>query len=115
ISRATNATLTISNAQAANAGTYTVVVTNTFGSVTSDAARLQVATTFTLSSVSVSSGTCSFYLRTQSGVIYTVEFKNDLAEPKWQILRTITGNGTMMRINDTPGTSGRRFYRVGVE
>jgi hypothetical protein len=115
ISWATNATLTISNAQAANAGTYTVVVTNTFGSATSDAARLQVATTFTLSSVFVSSGACSFYLRTQSGVIYTVEFKNDLAEPRWQTLKTITGNGTMIRISDSPGGVGRRFYRVGVE
>jgi uncharacterized repeat protein (TIGR02543 family) len=42
ISGATTATLTISNAQASDAGSYTVVVTNAAGSVTSDAATLTV-------------------------------------------------------------------------
>src|SRR6185369_5306274 len=39
---ATNATLTIPNAQSANAGSYTVVVTNIAGSVTSLVATLSV-------------------------------------------------------------------------
>ena len=39
---ATNATLTISNAQAANAGSYTVTITNSAGTVTTTAASLTV-------------------------------------------------------------------------
>jgi len=42
ITGATSATLTISNAQAADAGTYTVVVSNAGGSVTSQAATLTI-------------------------------------------------------------------------
>jgi hypothetical protein len=44
ISGATSATYTISNAQLADAGAYTVVVTNSSGSITSDAAVLTVNT-----------------------------------------------------------------------
>lgn len=44
ISGATNATLTINNAVPANQGNYTVVVTNSFGSVTSVVATLTVIT-----------------------------------------------------------------------
>src|SRR5439155_1037241 len=39
---ATNASLTVTNAQATNAGNYTVVVTNNFGSITSSPAALTV-------------------------------------------------------------------------
>ena len=114
ISRATNTTLTISNAQAINAGTYTIVVTNALGSATSDPARLQVAAPFSISNVAVGAGAFSFYVRTQNGVIYTIEFKDDLDEPEWQILKTVTGNGTSMRISDSPGPEPHRFYRVTV-
>ncbi len=44
ISGATQATYTISNASSANAGSYTVVVTNALGSVTSSAATVSIAT-----------------------------------------------------------------------
>ena len=42
LANATNATLTITNAQATNAGNYSVIVTNSYGSVTSSAAALTV-------------------------------------------------------------------------
>jgi hypothetical protein len=45
ISGATNATLALGNVTAANAGSYTVVVTNAAGSVTSNAATVTVTTT----------------------------------------------------------------------
>ncbi len=43
ISEATNATFTITGAQASDAGTYSVVVSNTAGSVTSNGAELTIA------------------------------------------------------------------------
>jgi sugar lactone lactonase YvrE len=45
ITGATNATLALSNAQPANAGNYTVVISNLAGSVTSDPAAVDVVTT----------------------------------------------------------------------
>ena len=45
---ATNATLTLSNAQPAQAGNYFIIVSNSFGSVTSQVATLTVETTFSL-------------------------------------------------------------------
>src|SRR5262249_25342723 len=47
VDNATNRILTLSNLWAAAAGSYKVVVSNSFGSVTSDAATLDVETTFT--------------------------------------------------------------------
>ncbi len=44
VAGATNATLSLANVQTANAGSYTVVVTNSVGSVTSSAATLTVNT-----------------------------------------------------------------------
>ncbi len=44
IAGATSATLTVNNVSAANAGSYTVVVTNAVGSITSSAATLQLVT-----------------------------------------------------------------------
>jgi hypothetical protein len=47
ISGATSASFTLTNAQASNAGSYTVVVTNSAGTATSNAAILTVSTTTT--------------------------------------------------------------------
>lgn len=53
IGSATNATLTLSNVQNANAGSYTVVVTNSAGSVTSGVATLTVTTPSTAPTITV--------------------------------------------------------------
>jgi hypothetical protein len=58
INGATNALLTVTNAQAGNAGTYDVVVSSPFGSVESSNAVLTVAiSTFQVASTSVPGGT----------------------------------------------------------
>jgi hypothetical protein len=51
ISGATSASYTVSNAQSANAGNYSVVVSNSAGSVTSNNATLTVSTTATAPSI----------------------------------------------------------------
>ena len=48
ISGATTATLTLTNVQASDAGSYTVVVSNSVGNATSDAATLRVRLPFTI-------------------------------------------------------------------
>jgi hypothetical protein len=56
ISGATNVTLTIESVVATDAGSYTVVVSNSYGSVTSSAAVLTVASPITITSQPVSVG-----------------------------------------------------------
>ena len=115
INGATNTTFTISNAQPGNAGVYTIVVTNPLGSATSDPARLQVvAAGFSITNLSYTGGECVFYVRTQTNVIYTIQFKDDLSDPDWQFLTSLTGNGGLMRISD-PVTRRQRFYQVAVQ
>jgi len=112
---ATNATFTINNAQAANAGTYTLVITNLYGSATSDPARLQVAAPFSITNMSHSPSGYSFYVRTTSGVLYSVEYKDDLSDAEWHALSSVTGNGSLMKISDAAsGGVPQRFYRVVV-
>jgi hypothetical protein len=53
---ATNATLVLTNVAPAQAGSYSVVVTNGFGAVTSTAARLDILLPITPSSLAVSNG-----------------------------------------------------------
>ena len=115
IAGATNATFTINNAQIANAGIYTIVVTNAYGSATSVPAHLQVTSPFGITNMSHSATGCTFYVRTTSGVIYTVEYKDDLGGEEWQVLSTVTGNGTSMRVSDPASPALRqRFYRIVV-
>ena len=56
ISGATSATYTVSNAQTSNAGTYTVVVSNSAGSVTSSSATVSVSAPVAAASSSSSGG-----------------------------------------------------------
>jgi uncharacterized repeat protein (TIGR03803 family) len=56
ISGATNSTLSLANAQATNAGDYTVVVSNTSGSVTSNRATLTVSAITASAAASVGGG-----------------------------------------------------------
>jgi hypothetical protein len=116
---ATNAALTLTNVQPADAGDYTVVVANTAGSATSAAATLAVtipscttpprfdSTTmtsqgFTLQS-SVSAG-CSYILLTSADLV------------DWMPLCTNTALAGTLEITDSGATNlDRRFYRVEVE
>jgi hypothetical protein len=84
ITGATSATYSLSAVQAANAGSYTVVVTNTAGSVTSNAATLTVGTTSTAPTLTTPSfnlstaagGTALFYVTTGAGS-YTYQWSRN--------------------------------------
>ncbi|HVU08039.1 MAG TPA: CotH kinase family protein [Verrucomicrobiae bacterium] len=52
---------------------------------------------------------------TEPNLNYTVEYKNDLADPVWQTLTNFTAASTLSVINDpTAMTNATRFYRVVV-
>jgi hypothetical protein len=90
---ATNASLTLTNAQSTNAGSYTVVVTNAYGSVTSAAATLAVASPPTLNIQF--SGTNAMITWPASGVPgFTLETTTNLLSPTWVSVGTavVIGN-----------------------
>jgi len=108
---ATNPTLLLSNAFPANAGTYTVVITNVFGSVTSNPALLSVTPLAITAPACLSNGEFQFSFDTAIGVDYEVDYSFNLMT--WYPALTVGGNGVPLIVID-PNASGNqhRFYRI---
>lgn len=54
----------------------------------------------------------SALLQTLNRKNYVLEFKNSLQATGWTTLPTVTGNGALRQLTDTPGSGPQRFYRV---
>jgi hypothetical protein len=110
----TSAALFLHNVQSSNAGPYAVVVTNSFGAVTSSAALLKLMTgplSITPTVVS-SNANLNLAFGSQTGFTYVVEYKTNLNSPGWTSLLTTNGTGNPVLIQD-PITNGfSRFYRI---
>jgi len=116
LSGQTNTMLAIPNVQAANAGSYTVVVGNQAAAVTSNPANLKVLAGSIITRVTETGTTASITFTTVSGLTYTVQYKNHLDDSVWTaILPSVSGTGSQMTVNDTAATAGTRFYRVRIE
>jgi hypothetical protein len=92
ISGATNATYTVANPTPANAGTYTVVVSGTCNSVTSNAAVVTVNTSATIQQHPQSQTVCP-----GTTVSFSVQINTDATMPTYQWQKNgvnITGNNT---------------------
>ncbi len=114
---ATARTLTLANVQPVSfGGPYTVIVNDTFTSVTSSpAVSLSVAVSPTIASPSLSGTNFSLSYASQLGPQYVVDFKTNLTDAVWQ--HVVTNNGTGGVINVTVGnnTSPRGFYRIRLQ
>jgi hypothetical protein len=110
---ATSSSLTLTNVQAANAGPYTVVVTNFSGSVTSDVAVLTVGTSgFTLS-ITRSNTFVRLSWNAVVGRDYQVQYKSNLVAGPWSNLPpVVNATSTAASAVDQIGSSPRKFYRV---
>lgn len=115
ISGATAALYAFTNAQAMDAGNYTVVITNIVGSVTSALASLKVLVSPNLTGISGSSTNFSFAFQTVFGSTYVTQYKTNLNNAGWTPIATNTGTGNLLTNNFTV-TAGlsSRFYRVVV-
>ena len=60
----------------------------------------------------VSGPTVSIQFPTQSGYNYIVYYSTSLNPANWQTLTTVTGDGAVETVTDTPGGGAKRFYRV---
>ncbi len=111
---AASATLGLTNVQPADAGSYTVKVSNDAGNVTSDPAVLRVLFAPLIGNVGIAGTDLSFTFLTGNGFTYTVEYKNTLTDTAWSTLKVWTGTGGALTASDTPTSAPTRFYRVRV-
>jgi hypothetical protein len=116
LAEATNAAHTITNAQSFKAGNYSVIVTNTFGSVTSAPAYLNVVPAPLLTSIGISNANVLLGFNTSPGATYSVEAKTNLAAGSWQAAVTnIAGTGGAKSVTHTNGAlNSAQVYRVRV-
>jgi len=112
----TNAGLTLTNVQPAQAGDYSVTVSNGVGTATSMMAQLIVFVrpSLTLVSSGVSQTAVSISINSVAGVPYILQYKNALTDAGWtSISPTLQGTGQAIILSDTNGPStSSRFYRV---
>ena len=110
----TKASLAITNVQSPDFGTYTVVVTNAYGVVLSDAAMLTLAVSPLITSLGWNTATLMLTVPTEVGPTYVLEYKDSLEDTQWNVLTTIAGTGLPIPITDNGLTNTTRFYRVRV-
>jgi sugar lactone lactonase YvrE len=111
VPNATNSLLAIPNCFPANAGTYSVVAANSYGSVTSNPALLAVLPLGITAPTLLTSGQFEFRFDTATGVNYMVEYSTNLAQ--WFPLVTVGGVGLPLTVID-PNMMGIQqcFYRI---
>ncbi|HVM47826.1 MAG TPA: immunoglobulin domain-containing protein, partial [Candidatus Acidoferrum sp.] len=112
ISGQTKAALALTNIQAQDFATYTVVVTNADGMATSTPAALTLAVSPAVGSLGWNSGTFMLNIPTEIGPTYVLEYKNSLQEVSWTTLTTVAGTGSPIPVTDNGLTNWSRFYRV---
>ena len=85
--------------------------------VTGTFSDLQILALPKLVNPAYNGGSFSAQLQTQSGVNYTIQYKDALQPGSWSVLSPgISGDGTLKTFTD-PGPvspTGNRFYRVSV-
>lgn len=110
---ATGSTLVLANAQPTNAGNYSVMITNTAGSVTSAAAALTVIppTPPSLSSASMTANGFRFQLSVPVGATYILSTSTNLQD--WTPISTNVAPVANVVVTDPAATNfARRFYRA---
>jgi hypothetical protein len=113
IAGATSTTLSLTNIQAGQAGTYALLVTNLAGSAMSDLAYLKVLVPSSITEMLFAGTNVSVQVPTQAGLIYLLEYKNNLQDPTWTAASSWTaGTGGTVTLSDTNTPAVSRFYRV---
>jgi len=115
----TSSSFTLTNAETANEGQYTLLVTNFAGKATSTTAILRVggapAHGQTLTDATFAGGVFSVSIQSQAGANYVLEYKDALTDPAWQTVGTMEGTGGGIVLRDSRAAGSTRFYRVLIQ
>jgi hypothetical protein len=110
---ATSSSLTLTNVQPAEAGNYTVLVTNVAGLAASAAQLIPVLPPV---SISVNGISVAVSLQSETGLNYTLQYKDTLADPSWiPILPSVPGTGGTIILTDPAPSPSGRLYRVSCD
>jgi len=109
IAGATTAVLLLTNVQTTNAGTYTVTVSNSGGSTTSQQAVLEV---FSSMSAGVSSNLLTISIPTVTNYNYILSYKTNLLDSFWTPLQTNAGTGNPIIFQEATTNGPARFYKA---
>ena len=113
ISGATSNVLTITNVQPADAGNYTLVVSNPAGAVTSVVATLTVTASPVIESIVLSNAVVVITWSAVSGRSYRLQFTENLGSTNWSdVLPVVLAAGPTAKARDPISSSPQRFYRV---
>ena len=115
LSGATNSSLTLTSVTIADAGNYSVLVTNGFGSALSSPASLRVLVPSQILSLTRNQNVVAVTFSTVTNLLYSVYY-NDLVEStNWVLLpkeSLLPGTGQPIVVQDPRATGPQRFYRV---
>jgi len=111
---ATTPLLNLTNISLANAGTYTVVVTNALGAATSTVVTLNVAVPPVLKLAASIPGSIQLSANSVTGLTYLVQMATNLMKPIWQsVVTNNTGiNGAVNFQTNTTATKSQYFRLV---
>ncbi len=109
ISGATTGSYTKTNAQPADIGSYSVVITNAAGSVTSSAATLSLNVPQPLLTIAMPNAISWLGL---SNLSYTVQAKPDLNAATWATLGTTSAPTVIISFTNADDGTTQRYYRV---
>lgn len=112
VTGATSNSYTLANAFPANAGNYTVVITNIYGSVTSTPSALTVLPLGVTTPKISAPGQFQFTFDTATGISYSVQYSTNLTQ--WLPLFTIGGVGSPLTLTDPTAGTPFRFYRIKI-
>jgi hypothetical protein len=112
---ATGMSLVVPSVTVADAGSYSVIVSNVFGTVTSSPATLTVTDPLAIQTIIVSNDVSVLQWRAIPGSNYVVQYKDDLAWPAWSNLAIVTATGPTMAITNAAQILQQRFFRVVLE
>jgi sugar lactone lactonase YvrE len=107
--------LSLLHLKPSDSGSYAVIVTNPFGSVTSGNYYLAVVGPPVLSASRGASGALKLAWSAQSNLTYQLQYTTNLAAPVWQNLGDpVTATNGLANAEDFPQTDTQRFYRASV-
>jgi hypothetical protein len=105
--------LTLTNVTAAEAGTYSLVVSNALGWAASGGASLTVIPGPFFQSVAAGRGIITFVLGTVPNHVYQLQSAPDLTSGNWTSLNSaVLARSSATTMTDVIGTNSQRYYRI---
>jgi hypothetical protein len=113
ISQATNPTVALPAVTPSDAGPYSLVVSNNYGSLTSSVANLTVVAPLTINSFRVTNGVASVSWNAVAGNNYSLQNKGAIEQTNWyQPGPILQATGNTATASESVTGSTQRFYRV---